>query len=765
MSNQSKIAIVLVILVVAVLTSVSLRSPETSDPVVANLAQQKKHFVGSQACQACHEDEYQQWRQSDHFKAMQKANADAVLGDFSDVKLEFHGVQSRLYQQNDQYLIDTDDADGNRATFEIKNTFGFHPLQQYLVELDDGHVQALNIAWDSRAKDKGGQRWFHLQPNELITPNHPFYWTNHFQSWNSRCADCHSTNVERNYNSIDHSFDTTFSEINVGCEACHGEGSLHVSLAESGELLSDSGFDREPASALSWGFSEGKDIAEPRGTKNSDSLDMCGSCHALRGQLTNTRAGGDFHDLNRLQLINETTYFADGQSKEEAFVVGSFLQSKMHHKGVTCSNCHNPHTGKVLAQSNSLCAQCHKPEVFDTSDHHHHESNSPGAACINCHMPERTFMQVDKRRDHSFTIPRPKLSLDLGVPNACTQCHTDKDDKWANQHTNEWGVNSSEEHWAYIVRRATQNDSLVTRPAVEAILNTGLPDLIRASLLEHLAPMPSRVSAEVARKSMYDKSPLVRRAGVLSLQGHPAELRWQVLSAFLDDSSRSVRIQIAESLSDITDHVPQQHLDSVSRLIEEYRQSLLVSADSVTTQLNLANLDVRLGDLDNAEQAYQRALTIEPRFVPALLSLAEFYRRTDKNVEEKELLDRALEVAPDDGATQHGMGLFHVRNKDYALALSFLKKAVEQDNASPYYAYVYAVALENQGRLAEAIDSLKAADQRWPNQFELLSTLILYLEESGDQQSVYPYLSKLSAIAPASPQVKQLIDKYRASGQ
>lgn len=735
-----------------------------NDAVLLNnsLPNESKHYVGAQACQSCHAEEHQQWAESDHFKAMQLPSTNSVLGDFSDVTVEFHGIESRFYQLGEEYLVDTGDAQGQRKTFKIKHTFGFFPLQQYLIETQKGHVQALNIAWDSRPKEEGGSRWFHLRKDEQITPEHPFYWTKHFQNWNSRCADCHSTNLQRDYDISDNSFNTTFSEANVACEACHGPASKHLDMAKSSKLEHGSGFDIKNSDVMQWQFRPEQDIAQPVGQKSHDELNMCGACHALRSQLTEGNQGGSFHDQNRLQLVNQSTYFADGQSREEAFVVGSFLQSKMHHKGVTCSNCHNPHSGKVLVEGNGLCAQCHMPQAFDTEQHHRHESGSEGAQCVSCHMPERAFMQVDMRRDHSFTIPRPELSLALGVPNACAQCHSDKDNAWAQLQTKQWGVKPSAGHWAHLLHRATQNDILVTRAAVESILNTGLPDLIRASLLSSLAPLPSRVSADVARQSLYDKSPLVRRAAVTALQGQAPDLRWQLLSPYIGDPNRSVRMQVAENLLDIITQIPTENQPSVYKLIDEYREVLNVSVDSVGTQLNIANLERRLGNSAEAEQAYQRGLTIEPGFVPALLALSDLYRSSGRFTEEQSLIEKALKIAPDSGAVQHSIGLFYVRQKNYSVALEHLGLATEQVDAAPYYAYIYAVALESQGRVGDAINGLKAADQRWPNQYEILLTLILYLEKSGDSDSVLPYLSKLSAIAPAAPEVKQLINKYQS---
>jgi nitrate/TMAO reductase-like tetraheme cytochrome c subunit len=306
-------------------------------------------YVGAKACVVCHENEHQQWLQSDHYKAMQIAKPNSVLGDFSGVILRYHNIESRFYKEKRHYYIDTVDDSGTVSTFEIKYTFGFNPLQQYLVETKDGHIQALNIAWDSRRKEEGGQRWFHLRQDENISSDHPFFWTRYFQNWNRRCASCHSTNVAKNYDANTHSYKTTWSEINVSCEACHGPASKHIELALAKQLSKfKTGFKVGSSRRLSWEFKAGEDIATPGGEKNADQINMCGSCHALHTQLSEKTVGTNLHDANSLQLLSESAYFSDGQIREEAFVMWSFLQSKMHGKGVICSNCHNSHTGKTL---------------------------------------------------------------------------------------------------------------------------------------------------------------------------------------------------------------------------------------------------------------------------------------------------------------------------------------------------------------------------------------------------------------------------------
>jgi tetratricopeptide (TPR) repeat protein len=701
---------------------------------------------------------------SDHQKAMLAPNDDSVVGDFEDRTLLFQGVSSRVFRLNDKFMIETQNQDGDQQTFEVKYTFGHYPLQQYLIETEGGHVQAWNIAWDSRERAQGGQRWFDLQVEENLTPDHPFHWTNHFQNWNSRCADCHSTNVARNFDTTSNVFKTEFSEINVACEACHGAGSTHIELVGSDSLGAGStGFSMQTKPGLSWQFNADQDIAQAVGEKNTNDIDMCGACHSLRGPLSDSAdPAADYHQNNRLQLLNLSSYHADGQSREESFVLGSFLQSKMHHAGVTCGNCHNPHSGDVLIEGNGLCAQCHKPNVFDVTEHHHHEPESEGAQCVNCHMPNGTYMGVDDRRDHSFTIPSPSMSSALDVPNACTQCHADKDNAWANSQTLDWGVKNTQGHWAYLMHRAANNDILVTRPLIAAVEDSSLPTLVRASLLDHLGGLPSRVSSEGIQNQMTSNDPLIRRAGANAMRGHSVELRWRILSPYLKDENRGVRVQVADVLADLMPQLPEIQAKQLAPSLAEYRSVLEVSKDSVSTQLNIANLEMRLGNRQAAKRAFELALAIEPSYVPALLNFASYYQSgSDANADkERELLIRAIDVAADSGAAQHSLGLFYVRAKDYRSALVHLALSVEHDDAAPYYAYVHAVALENDGDIDEAITALRAANVRWPNQYEILMTLTLYLEKSGKEDEILPVLSALSQIAPGAPDVQKLVKKY-----
>ena len=396
-------------------------------------------FVGSETCAGCHRAEAQLWRGSQHRLAMQHADDKSVLGDFSDTGFDYYGVRSRFFRKDGRFFVETDGPDGKLATFEVKYTFGVDPLQQYLVEFPDGRLQALSIAWDSRPRDKSGQRWFHLYPDEEIKHDDVLHWTRLNQNWNFMCAGCHSTGVRKNYDAATDRFATSFAEISVGCEACHGQGSRHVGWARAQQSWWPFGKSEDPRKGLLVRFDERRDVVWPidPGTGNArrnftpalvrKEVETCGLCHARRGELSEDWVPGRWlSDTHVVSPLARGLYSADGQMLDEVYNYGSFKQSRMFAAGVTCGDCHEPHGAKLRAPGDGVCLQCHAANKYAAVAHHRHATADPALACASCHMPARTYMVVDERHDHSFRIPRPDLSVKLGTPNACNDCHRDK---------------------------------------------------------------------------------------------------------------------------------------------------------------------------------------------------------------------------------------------------------------------------------------------------------------------------------------------------
>ena len=182
--------IALPFLLAALLTSPTV--PRAAEPI-------RQGFVGSATCATCHTAEAAAWQQSDHARAMASATKANVLGDFSGVTVTDGHQTAHFRREGEHHIIRTDGKDGVAADFIITETFGVDPLQQYLVLFPDGRRQALPWAWDSRPREQGGQRWYHLMPNEALPAQDPLHWTGRAQNWNFMCASCHSTGLQRGY--------------------------------------------------------------------------------------------------------------------------------------------------------------------------------------------------------------------------------------------------------------------------------------------------------------------------------------------------------------------------------------------------------------------------------------------------------------------------------------------------------------------------------------------------------------------------------------
>jgi len=386
-------------------------------------------YVGDKTCQKCHQKEHARWHGSYHDLAMQKAGASSVLGDFNTTFV-YNGITTTFFKKGNAFMVRTDGSDGKLHDYEVAYTFGVYPLQQYLIPFPGGKFQALDIAWDSRKNSEGGQRWFHLHPDDNVTAGDPLHWTGANLNWNYMCADCHSTNLKKNYDPKTHSYHTTYDALNVSCEACHGPGSEHLVWAKNpktykGALKQGLGIDLSAFGKKRWEIDPKSGKPTLLQPVDRSEIELCARCHSRRSQLDDDAVPGDrFEDHYLPAVLSDPLYFPDGKIEDEVYVYGSFLQSKMFAKGVTCSDCHDAHSLKRKAEGNNVCNRCHRAVDYETPKHHFHARGTAG--CIDCHMPPRTYMGVDARNDHSFRIPRPDLSVGTQTPNACTLCHKDK---------------------------------------------------------------------------------------------------------------------------------------------------------------------------------------------------------------------------------------------------------------------------------------------------------------------------------------------------
>ena len=706
---------------------------------------------------------------------MQEATVQTVLGDFSDTRFTHAGITSTFFRRDGKFYVNTDGPDGALHDYEIQYTFGVTPLQQYLVEFPGGRLQALSIAWDTRPQEAGGQRWFHLYAGETLRPADPLHWTGRDQTWNYQCAECHSTDLRKNYDVGQNRYATTWANITVACEACHGPGAAHVAWAKA----RPAGAPHAPAGttgllvrlgqgAGSWMMQDaGRGIAAWSGPPRSTAeVEMCARCHARRRPIVEPYAPGrPFLDTHMPALLNADLYHADGQILGEVYEYGSFVQSRMFRAGVTCADCHEPHGLGLRASGNAVCAQCHLPTRFDTPEHHHHRADSEAARCVSCHMPARTYMEVDPRRDHSFQVPRPDLSVALGTPNACTGCHQERPAAWAAQQVAQWyGPTSPARRPHFAPALDAGRRGLLTAESALAALATdqSQPGMARATALALLPEYLSPASLPAVEAALGDADPLVRATALTAIETLPPTERVRLATPRLRDAIRAVRLAAAHALAG----APRQGLTAeqqadFDRALAELVAAEMVNADRPEAHLNLANLSARLGRPADAETALRTALRLEPSFVPALVNLADLFRAQGREADGERLLEQALQVAPDNAEALHALGLLRVRQGRRDEAVELLRQAAQQRPESTRFAYVYAVALHGMGDPARAIAVLEDAQQRRPANRDILAALVTYLQEGKDARAALRYAEQLATLLPHDPQVQKLVEALR----
>lgn len=732
---------------------------------------EQAQYAGSARCASCHQSEHAKWTGSHHAASMQHASDNTVLGRFDGASVVEGGVETTFTRRDGKHLIRTDGPDGKTGEFEVKYTFGLTPLQQYLIELPGGRLQAFGIAWDSRPASEGGQKWFHLYPGRKLVAGDPLHWTGSEQNWNYQCAFCHSTNLEKNYDPASRTFKTTWSEINVGCEACHGPASRHVAWAsgDRGGRAADpnKGFEQQfdERRGVSWAPNANGRPARSAAHSGSKEIQVCAACHSRREQFSNDGASGTkFVNAFRATRIETPFYHSDGQQREEVFNLGSFLQSRMYSAGVTCSDCHDPHSGKLRLTGNAVCTQCHAGEKYDAPLHHHHKAASAGAQCTSCHMPTTVYMGVDARHDHSFRIPRPDRTYVLGTPNACNQCHSEQSPQWARDALRTWFPTPSPGAQSFVEAfdLGDRGAPGAQRALIRVVEDTALSALVRASAIARLARYPSREVFTAISRALLLPDPDIRTAAIAALSNAPASTRQALLAPLLHDPNRIVRMDAARALAGESEaRLMPEDLKLFQRGLDEYEAAQSFNAERPESLANLGMLYSQRGLVDKARESFSRALEIDRTFYPAAISLAELERAAGDEAAAARALEAALGNNPGSAPLLHALGLSLTRLKRSEEALPKLADAARLAPDEARFAYVYAVALRQAGRLTDAITVLKSAISRRPYDRDLLSALIPYEYEARDFTSALARAELLATLEPERADVQQMITRLR----
>jgi tetratricopeptide (TPR) repeat protein len=726
------------LIVAPILVAVSLTSlwwatgstPETSAP----------HWVGESDCQQCHQPQFQDWRDSHHQLAMLPPTDSSVLADFDDATLRSDRETTAFFRKGEEFWVRAPDATGTPREFQVAYTFGWEPLQQYLLVLDDGRLQALGAAWDTEQ-----ERWFHLYDGQGVDAHHPLHWSQPAQNANTQCIDCHTTGFQLGYDEATGAFDSQWQNLGVGCQACHGPASGHLSWVDSPSDDPLKGFARQ--------LNDG-----------SQQLETCARCHSRRTPLGDPAQAQSLDDAYRVSSLMADLYQVDGKILDEVFEHGSFLQSRMHQAGVVCSDCHNPHSGGLRAEGNGVCSQCHNPAGqpiraaiasehlaagdYDSPAHHHHTPGSAGAACRDCHMPGKVYMGNDLRHDHSFSSPDPAQALALDHSDACLGCHAEKPAEALIAQFQQWypGHQPRDGGYARALFKARQAQPGAAEALLTQLARDDLPNLRRAALVAELPNYPSRAAEQWLVQALGHEDVSVRRAAIDGAAGilEPHELQTR-LTALLEDPVRTVRLTAAEQLLMLAD---QYGAPLSPDLFQEYEQVQLQLLANAQAHFNLANI-YRLTDrTERVEASLQAALQRNPAFSPAGIALAQWLDGSSPGSGLR-LLEERLRDYPDDADLHHALGLAKIRARRIPEGVSALARARTLAPENDTYAYVLAVAWHDTGQQDRAVQLLRRQLQRHPASRSIRLALLAYLQAGEGRQTLMNELKQLNPQDPA----------------
>lgn len=708
-------------------------------------------YVPNAQCVSCHADAARTWKDSHHARAMAAARPDTVLAQFNGTTYADRNESAQFFMRDGRYGVRTAGPDGRVAEFEVAYTFGVAPLQQYLITMPGGRLQPLQIAWDVPRS-----RWFHLLPHEKAPPGDVLHWSGRYQTANTMCLSCHTTGYEKRYDAQTDTFASVWTEPNVSCQSCHGPGERHVKWAQT-----QAGRATPAPAAEDRGLT-----VDFRRIGAQGQVDVCAACHSRRTELTAQPVPGEPRLNHYLpSLLRPELYHADGQQLDEVFVDGSYRQSRMYRMGVGCTDCHEPHGGKLRQTGNAVCTQCHAPQAhsrfptaagrYDDPSHHHHPPGSRGAQCVNCHMPAKTYMRIQDRPDHSLRVPRPDLSAKLGTPDACTGCHTDRRPQWAADQVARWyGPGRRQEpHFGEVLAAARAGRPSSSEALARLAADRGQAGIVRATALEMLRN-EARAGDTVRVQATRDPDPEVRAAAAASLEGLAPEARLNAGLPLLKDPIRAVRMAAARSLSSL----PPARIDASMRpafdaAIAEYIAAQDVSLDMPGARLNRAVLFQNLGQREQVEADYLAALRIDPDFTPARANLAQWYAAQGRRGDAERTLREGLTRLPSLGELHYSLGLLLAEDGRLPEAATALRDAARWLPERARVHYNLGLALQQLGERDAAEASLMRAQSLQPDDPAFLYALAVFNTQAGRTDRARRWVEALRAVAPDDPRL------------
>lgn len=735
MFKKSTILVLVLVVLLVIFRVFIVDSCSSKEVKYTEIEADDKAYVGDQSCKKCHATEFKEWKQSHHYMSMLPPNDSTVKGDFNNVTFIADGVTSRFFRKGKKFFINTEGDDGKNHDFEVKYIFGFTPLQQYLVQFPGGRMQVPRLSWDVNKK-----KWFNQYAGQKIPSHDWLHWTGNAQNWNTMCATCHSTNLKKNYDVTTDTYKTSYSIINVSCESCHGAGKRHIDFIN--------GDDYKSGEKVAGSFLK---LAKNSGQK--EELNTCAPCHARMSELSgNHLESKEIMDNYIPQIPDTEFYHADGQVDDEDYIYTSFLQSKMFHRGVSCSTCHNPHSTKLKRIGNQTCTLCHVPTQYDTPKHTFHTKGGAATECKNCHMPGKVYMGNDLRHDHSFRVPRPDLSVKYGTPNACSNCHKDQSEKVLADAVVKWYGPKRKYHFADDLIPGSRLDANSEKYLTNLIDNKFVPKIIKATATFYLGNIPTQFSLNTILARLGSKEAQIRYRALRSLASFPVESWRDAAAPLLSDKARAVRIAAADLYIVVpVEQIPSQYAKAFSLAKAELEKSLIYQTDFSTGNVMLADYYMKLQDYAKAEKFYLRGLKKDGNMNYALLNLSVVYNMQGKNQQALQALQSALKNDSKNERIYYNMALLYNEMNNIPAAEKSFAKAVELKSLNPKVYYNYGLLLNQNQKFKQAETVLRKGITINPADAELYYALTFVYIQSNNKAKARQAAIKLKQLDPANP--------------
>lgn len=709
-----------------------------SEPDRALIQTYPYYAAEAASCRDCHWDVYADWALSQHARANRPLDAELDSPAFVPERVHAHGSFTSAFRRvNGSMQMQTAGPDGRPHVFHPEFVLAIEPLRQMVIPFPGGRYQATEMAYDPGQGD-----WFNVYGDEDRQPHEWGFWTNQGMNWNTQCAYCHMTGLRKNYDPDSDTYETTWIDHGISCRQCHGDMNDHADAYARGG---------QPA---------------PMILSTNQVMHTCATCHSRREEMSDQFApGDDFHDHFRPTLPDSLgIYYADGQVRDEDYEYVSFLLSTMHHAGISCLDCHNPHSGRLRlpVDNNALCMSCHTPPgirgatpIVPTA-HSFHAPGSTGNRCVECHMPTTVYMQRDPRRDHGFTSPDPLLTRELGIPNACNRCHQEKTTDWAVYWAEAWygeRLDRPRRERTRLIAALERGD----RPPLEDIVRVTQAQEIpawRATLLGLLRFYADEPAAhDLLREALPHPDPLIRSAAVRVLAESPASA--SAIRPMLQDPTRLVRMDAAWGLrSGLARGGPEY-----GELMEYLRHV----SDQPGGVVRLSELALEEGRLDDAEGWIRRLLRWEPRNAFGHHAMARVLSIRGRLRDAIAAMNRAAAYEPANPEHAFGLALLHAEAGDLPRTESLLRSVVRTDPQFHRAWYNLGLALAEQDNLDEAIRALTRAEQIAPGTADYpyaRATLHLRL---GDSDAARDAARLALAIDPDHPEAGRILAELPAA--